>query len=67
MGSTIWTVGHSTRPLDVFLELLAHHRLEAVADVRRFPGSRRYPQYAEAALSATLAEHSIAYRWLPAL
>jgi len=35
--------------------------------VRRFPGSRRHPQYAEAALSATLAEHGIAYRWLPAL
>jgi uncharacterized protein (DUF488 family) len=67
MGSTIWTVGHSTRPLDVFLELLAHHRLEAVADVRRFPASRRYPQYGEGALSATLGEHGIAYRWLPAL
>jgi uncharacterized protein (DUF488 family) len=56
MGSTIWTVGHSTRPLDVFLELLAHHRLEAVADVRRFPASRRYPPYGEGALSATLGE-----------
>jgi hypothetical protein len=67
MGSTIWTVGHSTRPLDAFLELLAPHRIEAVADVRRFPGSRRHPQYAEAALSATLAKRGIAYRWLPAL
>ena len=27
MGSTIWTIGHSTRPLDAFLELLAHYRL----------------------------------------
>ena len=67
MGSTIWTIGHSTRPLDAFLELLAHYRLEAVADVRRFPGSRRQPQYAEATLNAALAEHGIAYRWLPAL
>ncbi|MGI9046349.1 MAG: DUF488 family protein, partial [Burkholderiales bacterium] len=32
-----------------------------------FPGSRRHPQYAEATLSATLAGHGIAYRWLPAL
>ncbi len=48
MGSTIWTIGHSTRPLNAFLELLARYRLEAVADVRRFPGSRRYPRYAEA-------------------
>ena len=67
MSSTVWTIGHSTRPLDAFLELLARYGLEAVADVRRFPGSRRYPQYAEAALSAALAEHGIAYRWLPAL
>ena len=66
-GSTVWTIGHSTRPPDEFLELLANYRLEAVADVRRFPGSRRHPQYGEAALRATLAEHGIAYRWLPAL
>ena len=67
MGSTIWTIGHSTRPIDAFLELLAHYRLEAVVDVRRFPGSRRHPQYAEAALSAALTEHGIVYRWLPGL
>jgi uncharacterized protein (DUF488 family) len=66
-GSTVWTIGHSTRPLDEFLGLLAHHRIEAVADVRRFPGSRRQSQYAEAALRAALAEHGIVYRWLPAL
>jgi uncharacterized protein (DUF488 family) len=66
-SSAIWTIGHSTRSLDAFLDLLARYRLEAVADVRRFPGSRRQPQYAEAALSAALAEHGIAYRWLPAL
>jgi len=67
MGSTIWTIGHSTRTLEAFLELLADYRLEAVADVRRFPGSRRHPQYAEAALSAALGEREIDYRWLPAL
>ena len=56
-GPTIWTIGHSTRPLQEFLQLVASYRLEAVADVRRFPGS----------LSETLAEHRIDYRWLPAL
>lgn len=35
--------------------------------MRRFPGSRRHPQYAQAALGAMLAEHGIAYRWLPTL
>jgi uncharacterized protein (DUF488 family) len=65
--STVWTIGHSTRPLDAFLGLLARYRLEAVADVRRFPGSRRQPQYSEAALRDSLAGRGIAYRWLPAL
>jgi uncharacterized protein (DUF488 family) len=67
MVRTIWTLGHSTRPLDEFLGLLGHYRLEAVADVRRFPGSRRQPQYAQAALRDSLGGSGIAYRWLPAL
>jgi uncharacterized protein (DUF488 family) len=66
-GKTIWTIGHSTRPLPEFLGLLAHYRLEAVADVRRFPGSRRYPHYASDALASVLVEHSITYDWLPVL
>jgi len=64
---TVWTVGHSTRALNAFVELLTRYRLEAIADVRRFPGSRRYPQYAGPALAASLAEHGIDYRWLPLL
>jgi uncharacterized protein (DUF488 family) len=67
MASTVWTLGHSTRPIEAFLGLLADYRLEAVADVRRFPGSRRQPQYAQAALRDSLAARGIAYRWLPAL
>ncbi len=66
-GPTIWTIGHSSRPLSEFLQILASYRLEALADVRRFPGSRRQPHYAQTALSATLAEHHIDYRWLPSL
>ena len=67
MGSTIWTIGHSTRTMGTFLGLLARYRLEAVADVRRFPGSRRQPQYAESTLGAALAGLGVAYCWLPAL
>ncbi len=63
----VWTVGHSTRPLQEFLELLGGYGLEAIADVRRFPGSRRHPQFAQAALSASLERSAIAYRWLPCL
>jgi uncharacterized protein (DUF488 family) len=64
---SVWTIGHSTRPLETFLALLAHHQIEAVADVRRFPGSRRQPQYAQAPLGLALAEHGIAYHWIEAL
>jgi len=67
MWPNIWTVGHSVRPLDEFLAVLAAHEIELVADVRRFPGSRRLPHYAAPALEASLAAHGVAYRWLPAL
>lgn len=63
----IWTIGHSTRNLDVFLGLLGQYDIQAIADVRRFPGSRRNPQYSSAPLEQSLAEHGIAYRWFPAL
>jgi uncharacterized protein (DUF488 family) len=65
--TTIWTIGHSTRPLDEFLALLARHGLTAVADVRRFPASRRHPQYAQATLRAALSDRGIAYDWFPGL
>jgi uncharacterized protein (DUF488 family) len=64
---TIWTIGHSTRAIEEFLSLLAGSHIEAIADVRSFPGSRRYPQYGREALAATLAAHAIGYHWLPAL
>ncbi len=64
---TLWTIGHSTRPIDEFLGLLAISRIETVVDVRRFPGSRKYPQYDKDALVATLAQHAIGYQWLEAL
>lgn len=64
---TIWTIGHSTRTLEGFLGLLAEYRIEAVADVRRFPGSRRYPHFGQDALSETLPSHGITYQWLPKL
>jgi uncharacterized protein (DUF488 family) len=63
----VWTIGHSTRPLDAFLGLLAHYRIEAVADVRRFPGSRRLPQYGQESLANALAEQGVAYYWIESL
>ncbi|EIM03231.1 DUF488 domain-containing protein [Rhodanobacter denitrificans] len=65
--ATLWTIGHSTRTLQEFLGLLDAYRIEAVADVRRFPGSRRHPHFASDALAATLPAHGIAYQWIPRL
>jgi uncharacterized protein (DUF488 family) len=67
LPATIWTIGHSARPIEVFLGLLTEVRIEIVADVRSFPGSRKNPQYGKEALAATLATHSIDYHWLQAL
>ena len=64
---TVWTIGHSTRPIEEFLRLLADYHIEAIADVRSFPGSRKYPQYGKEALAATLAQHALGYHWLQAL
>jgi uncharacterized protein (DUF488 family) len=64
---TIWTIGHSTRTLAEFLGLLAEYRIEAIADVRSFPGSRRYPYFARDALAESLPLHGVAYRWIPKL
>ena len=64
---TIWTIGHSTRPIDEFLAVLAAHDIETLVDVRRFPGSRRLPQFGSDALAAALAAHAVAYKWTPEL
>lgn len=65
--ATIWTIGHSTRTLEAFLGLLDEYRIEAIADVRRFPGSRRYPHFASEAMAENLPAHGIAYHGLPKL
>src|SRR5438093_13374480 len=67
MTLTVWTVGHSTRSLPAFLAILAPYGIEAVADVRRFPGSRRQPQYNTPALAAALHGAGIDYISIPAL
>jgi len=64
---TVWTIGHSTRTIDEFASLLDQHAIEVVADVRRFPGSRRLPQFQSAALSAALETRGIDYVWIEAL
>ena len=63
----VWTVGHSTRTVDELLDVLEAHEIEALVDVRRFPGSRRLPQFETAALEESLVTAGLAYQWIPAL
>jgi uncharacterized protein (DUF488 family) len=63
-GREILTIGHSTHPEERFLALLDRHGVRAVADVRRFPSSRRLPHFNAARLEASLDERGIAYALL---
>ncbi|HTE86908.1 MAG TPA: DUF488 family protein, partial [Dehalococcoidia bacterium] len=51
---TLFTIGHSTRALDEFVQLLQADNVDRVADVRAAPGSRRMPHFARAALADEL-------------
>ncbi|HZS45523.1 MAG TPA: DUF488 domain-containing protein, partial [Blastocatellia bacterium] len=66
-GLKIWTIGHSTRPIDEFIELLKQNGIKHLVDVRRFPGSRKYPHFNQPMLSASLAKAQIGYLHLPEL
>jgi uncharacterized protein (DUF488 family) len=57
----IYTIGHSTRELTDFLALLRENGIKRLADIRRYPGSRRYPHFSKEALAKSLAEYGIEY------
>jgi uncharacterized protein (DUF488 family) len=65
--STLYTIGHSTRSLEEFLELLDSHRIELLADVRRFPVSKRHPHFNREHLVRTLEPLGIGYEHMEAL
>ena len=60
---TIYTAGHSTRTLDELAALLESADVKALADIRRFPSSRRHPQHNRGELERGLASRGIEYRW----
>jgi uncharacterized protein (DUF488 family) len=65
--STIWTIGHSNRAIDAFLDLLAGEKIELLADIRRFPASRAHPHFNADALAEALAQNDVEYRHFAAL
>ena len=66
-ASVIWTVGHSNRPTAELVGLLTDQSISVLADMRRFPGSKRQPQFAKDSLESLLHEVGIGYRHFEAL
>jgi uncharacterized protein (DUF488 family) len=59
--TTIYTIGHSTHSQDVFQQILTAHGVRCLVDIRRYPGSRRYPQFSKESLSQWLPAAGIEY------
>ena len=62
--ATLYTIGHSTRPLDEFIAVLQAHSIQTLVDIRSFPMSRRLPHFNREALEKTLTDAGIRYIWL---
>lgn len=60
----IFTIGHSTRPIEDFIDLLKDHRIEQLVDIRTIPRSRHNPQYEQDALEKSLKDHEINYAYM---
>ena len=67
MSDRLFTIGHSVRPLDEFLDLLRAHGVTGLADVRTVPRSRRHPHFSRDALERSLPAAGIVYRHFAAL
>src|SRR5579862_5509913 len=66
-GFTLYTVGHSTRPIDEFIRLLETFGIDQLIDIRTVPKSRHNPQFARESLADSLKQAGILYRHLPGL
>ena len=63
----IFSIGHSTRTLDELVRLLRESGVKRLADIRRFPGSKRHPHFSREALSRSLPDAGIEYVHVPEL
>lgn len=64
---TIYTIGHSTHTLKEFISMLQAFDIATLVDIRRFPGSRMYPQFNKEALAEELMGAGIGYVHLESL
>lgn len=65
--ATLYTIGHSTRSLDEFIEALRAHEIRTLVDIRSFPASRRLPHFNRESLEAYLPSAGINYVWMKEL
>ncbi|HKV81971.1 MAG TPA: DUF488 domain-containing protein [Candidatus Sulfotelmatobacter sp.] len=65
--ATVYTIGHSTRPLAELIEALRVHQIRTLVDIRAFPMSRRHPQFNRDSLGESLPGAGIRYLWMQAL
>ncbi|MGC2648188.1 MAG: DUF488 domain-containing protein, partial [Candidatus Sulfotelmatobacter sp.] len=63
--ATLYTIGHSTRPLEDLLAALQAHQIRTLVDIRAFPMSRRLPQFNRESLEKSLLAADIRYVWMP--
>jgi uncharacterized protein (DUF488 family) len=61
MTTKLYTIGHSTRPIEEFVGLLRQHGIATLVDIRTIPQSRRHPQFGQEGLRASLADAGIEY------
>jgi uncharacterized protein (DUF488 family) len=66
-GATVYTVGHSNRSVDEFVGLLKAHGVRTLADIRKLPGSDKYPHFNRDELADSLAREGIRYVYLEEL
>ncbi len=59
--NTIYTIGHSTRTIEEFLEMLKSFEIKTLVDIRKMPGSRKYPQFNQDALKQSLEQNGVEY------
>jgi len=63
----VYTIGHSTRPIDELIELLRRHDIDTLVDIRTVPRSRHNPQFEQRRLKRSLEEAGIEYRYAASL
>ncbi len=66
-SEVVYTVGHSTHPIDEFLEMLRRNGVQLLVDVRSIPGSRHNPQFGERALEKSLTDAGLVYQQIKKL